>query len=235
MTLDSAMDVAPRELAPNLWIFDRPLSVFGLRVGARMTVIRLDDGSLFLHSPVPPTAETRAALDAWGPVRSVVAPSKIHHFYIGAYRETYPEACLYAAPGLPEKRPNIAFDEELSSAAPPAWAGEIEQELFAGIPYMNEVAFFHAASRSLVLTDLAFNIYESDSFLTRTWFKLAGTYGRFGVAAYVRRLVRDREAARRSLERILAWDFDRVIVSHGIVLQRSGRRMLREAFGWLLD
>ena len=57
------MDYAPRELAPNLWIFDRHLSVFGLRVGARMTAIQLDDGSLFLHSPIQPTAEARAALD----------------------------------------------------------------------------------------------------------------------------------------------------------------------------
>ncbi len=229
------MEHAPRELAPNLWVFDRPLSVFGLQVGARMTAIRLDDGSLFLHSPVLPTGEVRAALDALGPVRSVVAPSKVHHLFIGAYRETHPDARLYAAPGLPEKRPDITFDEVLSSTAPGAWAGEIEQVLFAGIPYMNEVAFYHPASRSLLLADLAFNIFESDSFPTRTWFKLAGIYGRFGVAAYVRWLVRDREAARRSLETILGWDFDRVIVSHGIVLQQSGRRVLRDAFGWLLD
>ena len=49
----------------------------------------------------------------------------------------------------------------------------------------------------------------------------------------VRLLIRDRGAARRSLDEILRWDFDRVIVTHGIVLQQSGKRVVRAAFDWL--
>ena len=123
-----------REIGDEIWVFDRPLSLFGLKIGARMTVIRLEDGSLFLHSPVEIDAETRAELDELGSVRYVIAPNKVHHFFIGAYREAYPEAQLIAAPGLPEKRKDIAFDQALGPEPPAARAGQIDQQLFGGAP-----------------------------------------------------------------------------------------------------
>ena len=33
--------------------------------------------------------------------------------------------------------------------------------------------------------------------------------------------------------RILAWEVERVTVTHGVVLQRSGNRMLRQSVSWL--
>ena len=91
------------QLAPDLWVATRPLPLVVGDIGTRMTVIRLRDGSLFLHSPVKLDAETRAALDAIGPVRAVVAPSLVHHFYVGDYGTAYPQATLYAAPGSGEE------------------------------------------------------------------------------------------------------------------------------------
>ena len=40
-------------------------------------------------------------------------------------------------------------------------------------------------------------------------------------------------ALRRSLEAILSWDFDRVIVTHGHVLESGGRARLEQAFAFL--
>ena len=145
-------------LAPNLWVATRPLPLIVGDIGTRMTVIRLVDGSLFLHSPVKLDAETRAALDAIGPVRAVVAPSRVHHFYVGEYGAAYPQATLYAAPGLEKKRADVRFGAVLDDEPPPAWAGQIDQHVFRGTPIMNEVVFFHAPTRTLLLTDLAFNV-----------------------------------------------------------------------------
>ena len=38
----------------------------------------------------------------------------------------------------------------------------------------------------------------------------------------------------KSLERILAWEFDRIILSHGDVVERGGKTAFRRAFAWLL-
>lgn len=222
-----------RQLDDDLWVFDRPFSVFGLKIGTRMTAIRLADGSLFLHSPVEPDAETRADLDALGPVRFVVAPNKVHHLFVGAYRDAYPQAELWAAPGLTEKRRGIAFHHVLGDTAPAGWAGEIDQLFVRGIPYVNEVVFLHRKTRTLLLTDLGMNFAPGESWLTRFWIRLNGLHRGFAVSRLMRTLLRDRAAARASLDRMLAWDFERVIVTHGIVLQRHGRRLVREAWRWL--
>src|SRR5262245_8407197 len=123
---------ALREIAADLWVADRPLKLVVGDVGTRMTVIRLADGSLFLHSPVQLDAATRRALDALGPVRAVVAPCKVHHFFVSDYAAAYPGAELHAAPGLPEKRRDIAFAAVLDDVAPPLWRGQIEQHVFRG-------------------------------------------------------------------------------------------------------
>jgi hypothetical protein len=224
---------ALRNLAPNLWVADRPLKLAVGDIGTRMTVIRLTDGGLWLHSPALLDGDTRCALDGLGPVRCVVAPSKVHHFFVGDYITAYPEARIYGAPGLAQKRKDLRFDAVLSDQAPPEWRGEIEQHVFRGAPAINEVVFFHRSTRTLLLTDLAFNVASGKTSGARVFYWLIGAAGRFGPHRLVRFIVRDRRAARESVDRILEWDFDRVIVTHGDVLETGGRQPFVEAFAFL--
>jgi hypothetical protein len=226
-------DEALRALAPDLWVASRPLPMWIGDIGCRMTVIRAADGGLLLHSPVPLDAATREAVDRIGPVRWIVGPSRVHHFYLGDWAAAYPEALLCGAPGLPEKRRDLRFQRVLDATTSPPWGPEIRTHLFAGAPAMNEVVFLHAPSRTLVLTDLAFHV-AADGGRARIFHRLVGATGRFGPHRIIRLAVRDRRAARASLEAILAWDFDRVIVSHGAVLERGGHEAVRTAFArWL--
>lgn len=228
------LDSSPlRKLADDLWVVDRPFAVVGIEIGTRMTVVRLPNGDLWLHSPVPLDDETRAALDALGPVRHLVAPNKVHHLFFADCVSAYPDARRYAAPGLAEKRRDLAFDEVLADDAPEAWRDVIEQQRLLGAPLVEEVVFHHRPSRTLVVTDLAFNVRESAHWLSRLFFKLNGVLGHFGPSRMFRLLIRDREAARRSLDVMLGWDFDRIIVTHGAILQERGRRVLRDAYQWI--
>jgi hypothetical protein len=223
-----------RALAPDLWVVDRPQRFYGLAVGTRMTVIRLADGGLLLHSPIVLDGELRRALDALGPVRYAVAPNRVHHLYAGDVAKAYPAARLWIGPGLEKKRPDLAYVAILDDEAPPEWRGQVDQTFFRGRPYENEVVFHHRASRTLVLCDLAFNFGPSAPFATRMWMRLIRSYGRFGPSTLDPLLIRDRAAARASLERILAWDFDRVIVAHGDVLETGGHAQLARGYAWLL-
>ncbi len=111
----------------------------------------------------------------------------------------------------------------------------VDQVLLGGFPFMNEVVFFHRPSTTLIATDLAFNVGSSSPPLTRLVFRLGGTYGRLSPTLLERRLlVRDRTAFRHSLERILEWPFDRVVVAHGEVSEKGGREELVRGYSWLL-
>jgi hypothetical protein len=223
-----------RAIAPDLWVADRPQKFYGLPVGTRMTLIRLADGSLLLHSPVELDAGLRRELDAVGRVRYVVAPNRVHHLYAGRVAETYPDARLWVGPGVERKRPDLVYVAVLGDEAPDEWRGQVDQVFFAGRPYENEMTFFHRASRTLILCDLAFNFRDGTAFLTRWLMRSIRSYGRFGPSTLDPWLIKDRAAARASLERILAWDFDRVIVAHGDVLERGGHDQLARGYRWLL-
>ena len=221
-------------VAPDLWVATRPLPLPVGDIGTRMTVVNLPDGGLFLHSPVRLDDPTRRALDALGPVRSVVAPSKVHHFFVGDYRTAYPEARIYAAPGLPEKRKDLRFDAVLEDTPPAEWGGAIDLILFRGAPLMNELVFLHRPSRTLILTDLAFHMRTPPRGRARLFCWLVGAGRSFGPHRIVRLGIRDRAAARDSVRRILEWDFDRVIVAHGDVQESGGKTLLRDGYAWLL-
>ena len=200
----------------------------------RMTVIRLRDGGLFLHSPVRLVEGLRSELDAIGPVQVVVAPNKSHHLFIGDYTKAYTTVRLYGAPGLPDKRRDVVFLGMLGDEPRPEWRGDIEQRLVQGVPWLNEVVFFHPATRTLILTDLAFNVPEGQVWGVPLVFSLMGAAGQFGPHRIVRWAIKDKQAARASLDVIMRWDFDRVIVAHGDVLETGGKEALRKAFSFLL-
>ena len=223
-----------RELGTNIWIVERRQRFYGLEVGTRMTVIRLADGSLLLHSPVLLEPVLRRELDAIGRVRFTVAPNRVHHLHAGEVAEVYPEARLWVAPGLERKRPDLVFVAVLDDDARAVWKDEVHLAFFRGCPYENEVVFFHRASRTLIMCDLAFNFGPRAAAPTRLLMRLIRSYGRFGPSTLDPWLIRDRRAARESLERILAWDFDRVVVAHGDVLESGGREALRRGYAWLL-
>jgi Domain of unknown function (DUF4336) len=223
-----------RQLARDIWVAERPQRFYGLEVGTRMTVIRLAGGRLLLHSPVHLDPDLRRELDALGRVCFAVAPNRVHHLYAGKVAEVYPEARLWVAPGLARKRPDLVFDGVLDDEAPPEWKDEVDQVFFRGRPYENEVVFLHRPSRTLILCDLAFNFGPRTATPTRLLMKLLRSYGHFGPSKLDPLLIRDRRAARQSLEQILAWDFDRVVVAHGEVLESGGREALRHGYAWLL-
>ncbi len=221
------------QLAEGLWIADQPLRVAGVELGARMTVVRLADGRLLLHSPIRPAPQVVEQVRALGDVAALVAPNRFHHLFAGQWLAFFPQARLFLAPGLDSKRADLRPAAVLDDDPDPLWRGVLEQVVLRGIPLTNEVVFFHPSSRTLIATDLAFHMGPEQPLLTRIVFRLGGAYGRLAPTTLERLLVRDREAFRRSFERMLAWPFERVIVAHGTVAESGGREDLERSYAWL--
>ena len=224
-----------QQLHSDLWITDSSLRFLGLEVGARMTVVRLPGPKLLLHSPIAAAVELVREVEALGPVAYLVAPNRFHHLFVGEWQQACPEASVYVAPGLDTKRPDLEIAGVLTDEPETGWAETVDQILMGGFPLANEVVFFHRPSTTLIATDLAFNVGSSSPPLTRLAFRLGGAYGRLSPTLLERLFVRDRPAFRRSLERILEWPFDRVVVAHGEVSERGGREELVRGYRWVLS
>ncbi len=221
-------------LADRVWHLQHHFTVNGLPVSSRMTIVRLADGGLWLHSPVPLDAARRAALDRLGPVRCIVAPSKMHHLFVGEYAREYPQARLYGAPGLRDKRRDLATLHELPPDAQAPWSGELECLLFEGIPFANETIWWHGPSKTLIVTDLLQWWAGELRWPARLYARLTGVRRRVDVPRTVRLVLRDRAAARRSATQMLDWPIERLVMAHNAVVDVDAHGVVKRALGaWL--
>ncbi len=223
-----------QELDRDLWIVEQPLRFLGLEVGARMTVLRLHDDRLVLHSPIQYSPELGGAIEKLGSVDWVVAPNRLHHLYVSEWYDVFPRSVMLMAPGLADKRPDLSDAETLSSKASEEWAGVLDALPINGFPLANEYVFFHRPSATLIISDLAFNFGEDCPTMTRLIIRLSGGLGRLAPTPMERLLIRDRAAFRASLKALFEWPFDRVIVAHGDVVESNGREALMQGYEWLL-
>lgn len=113
--------------AEGLWTSSAPVRFLGMRLSATMTVFRLADGSLLLHSPVAMTSARRAAVEALGPVGHLYSPNLYHHLRIGEWAAAFPSARLHAPWGLAKKRPDLRIDRTHGDLPEPAFAGIVDE------------------------------------------------------------------------------------------------------------
>ena len=226
-----------KEFGPDIWIADGPEVTAGLgfHYPTRMAVIRLTRGDLFIWSPTKLTDALRAEVESLGQVRHLVAPNSLHDVFIADWKRAWPDAHLYAAPGLREKRKDLAFDSELTDAAQTPWAGEIDQAVMSGNAITTEVVFFHVKSGTVLFTDLL-QQFPTDWFsgwraLIAKWDLM--TAAEPSVPRKFRLAFTNRRAARAALEHILSWPAQKVLMAHGTPVNQGGHALIVRAFRWL--
>ena len=100
---------------------------------------------------------------------------------------------------------------------------------------LNEVVFYHKESKTLVVTDAAYHIASSSTFVSRLLAKIAGTYEVLSPSKLEKIATKRRLDAQESLLTILSWDFDAVVMAHGEVIETGGKEKLTEGSQWLLS
>lgn len=222
----------------HIWVADYPIRYMGTRFNARMTVVRLADGGLLVHSPCELDDRLAEAVRALGPVRYIVAPGNFHYFHVASCQRAFPEAATWLCPGVEAKCADISYDGLLGGERDRPWGEEIDQVLMVGCKTMWEVALFIRSSRTLLLVDLIENFRDETpgtNWALRAWFKgVFQMWNRPRFAPEYRLGWGDKAAARGCLERILAWDFERIVVSHGELIVDDAKGTARRAWSEML-
>lgn len=214
---------ALHELASGVHVVEAPQSFFGMQLGARMTVLETSGGAI-VHSPIAMDPETVARLAP----RWVLAPNLFHHLYVGPWLEAGLEG--WGAVGLGKKRPDLTLREVEPGPSP--FGAEIATLPLTCFAMSNEVVVLHRPSRTLVVTDLCFHLTEQVPWGTRLSMRMLGGYP--GVrSTLLERVAMQRDRAREELGALAAWDFDRLVLAHGAVVERGGKDAFVGAFRWL--
>jgi hypothetical protein len=124
----------------------------------------------------------------------------------------------------------------LGDEPPQGWAADLDQLAFKGNPLIEEVVFFHKGSRTVILDDLIqIHPIVKGKPLLNALFKLEGVVPpNGGVGLDIRLTFTNRNLARRSLERLLSWDFDKLIIAHGACIEKDAKAFVERAFRWLV-
>jgi len=225
-----------QEITSGVWHATHDLRMKGgIQFRTRMTLVRLADGALWIHSPIPLDAELSATVDSIGEVSHIVAPNGFHDTYAADAKQRYPSATLWGSPALRQSNGSPSIDAWLGETEP-SWANEIDSLCIEGVPKAEEFVFFHRASRTLILTDLLFQIRYPVNMLTKAVLWMGGVHkGNLAQSRLWRSITKDRAAAGRSIEKMLEWDFERVVLAHGDLVEGSGtRKRSRQALSWML-
>lgn len=216
-----------------IWLVPYAVSLGGARFEARMTIIRLVGGSLVVHSPGPLDGQTREWIHSLGRVAVIIAPGNFHHLHVAACQRAFPDAETWICPGVERRDRTLHFDGVLGERMPVSMQAEFEQAFVRG-RLMAEVPLLHRPSRTLLLVDLVERFGDGTTNVNRALrisMKLLGMWNRPALAPEYRIAGwKKRDAARLALERVLAWDFERVVIAHGHLIERDAKAVLRHAW-----
>lgn len=220
----------------DLWVMDgEPVRMYTIPFTTRMTVIRLESGGLWVHSPITPTPECLAEIENLGSVEYIIAPNRIHSLGIKPWKTLYPQAEVWVSPKFLERHRDIEAEAVFSDDSTPEWRNEIEHHVFAGSFYLDEVIFFHRKSQTIIITD----IIQKHAPSQNSWFwkqvkRLAGVLGKGGgVSLDLKATFSNKNLAKKSKETILSWDFKHLIISHGYCVKENAKPIVEKSFSWL--
>jgi hypothetical protein len=212
----------------RIWATERPVWFSGVRLRARTSIVRLEDGRLLVHSPAPPSDELVQQLTALGTVSWLVVPNCFHHLGTPAAAAAFPTAKVLAPKSAAARNPALRIDVDIHEA------GVVESELslfpLAGVPFLDETLLYHRPTETLFGADVALRADEHDHWTWRFAARIKGCFQRLRVPPDVRKKVVDKEAASRSLQALQMLPIKRLVIAHGAVIDDAPWEQLVEAW-----
>ena len=214
----------------RVWAIERPVWFGGVRLRARTSVIRLDDGCLLVHSPAPPSDDWVSQLAKLGEVRWLVVPNRFHHLGTPAAAAAFPGAKVVAPRSAADRNPALRIDLEIQAPAFADAVPELALIPLEGVPFLDETLVYHRPTATLFGADVVVRADAHDHWTWRFAARIKGCFERVAVSPDVRTKVVDRAAASRSLQAIHAFSIERLVVAHGAVIEDAPLAQLAEAW-----
>jgi hypothetical protein len=240
--MDTSSHSLLHAFGPSIWTVEGPTVPFlGCPYLTRTALIQLENGGIWVWSPVKLTDELLLELKAQqlDNIAYIVSPNKIHHIFLKEWQEAFPQAKLYAPPGLQERAvvKDVTFhallEDEIS-----LFSEEISQVIVRGSSVMEEVVFYHAKSQTALVADLIqrFPEHHVEGFIG-TVMKCNGVVGLNGSTPREWRLsfLFGKDQARKARDIIINdWKPKHLIIAHGdCVTDGSATTVIDKALGWL--
>jgi hypothetical protein len=223
-------DVLTEIVDGRIWASERPVWFSGVRLRARTSVIRLDDGRLLVHSPTPPSDGWVKQIADLGEVSWLVVPNCFHHLGTPVAAAMFPAAKIVAPRSAAVRNPELRIDMDIREPKFADAVPELALVPLDGVPFLDETLLYHRPTETLFGADVVLRADEDDHWSWRFAARITGCFKRLRVPPDVRKKVADKDAASRSLQALHALPIKRLIVAHGQVIDEAPLARLVEAW-----
>jgi hypothetical protein len=223
-------DVLSEIVAGQIWASERPVWFSGVRLRARTSVVRLNDGRLLVHSPAPPSDVWVKQIADLGKVSWLVVPNCFHHLGTPAAADAYPDAKILAPQSAAVRNRKLRIDVDIREATSKDAVPEFALLPLEGVPFLDETLLYHRPTETLFGADVVLRADENDHWSWRFAARITGCFKRVRVPPDVRKNIADKEAASRSIRNLQTLPIKRLIVSHGNVIDVAPLDQLAEAW-----
>lgn len=222
-----------KKLAENIWTHEDQMPLMGTTLRLRTTIVKLASGKLWVHSPINLSSVLKAEIDDLGEVGYIVGPNNAHNMWIKQWHQAFPDAKLFVSAGIPKKiklQPGVY--EILDAESAKTWSEDMDSVFMGNTPMFNETDFLHKSSRSLIVTDIIQNHNDPTpkglgGLVTRCIMRPLGFKGHCTAPPLnMGFMVKDKAAFKTYIETLRSWEFDRIIVTHGDVIEDNAKRTL---------
>ena len=230
-----------QNLAENIWVHEDAMTMMGAPMRLRMTVVKLASGKLWVHSPTQLQPQLKTGIEQLGEVGFIVGPNNAHNLWLKQWHEAFPSAALYVSPGTPKKLqlPETEY-MVLDQLSARIWSEDFDSVYMGNTPLFHETNFLHKASRSLIVTDFIQNHNGPTpaglaGLVTRCVFRPLGFKGLCTAPPLnMGFMVKDKLAFADYVNTLRGWDFDRIVVTHGDIIEENAKQVLLELSGKFL-
>lgn len=193
-----------------------------------MSVVRLDDGRLVIHSAVALEEAAMAELEAWGRPAILLVPNPWHRLDAPAYKARYPELKVYCPAGARHRVAQVVPVEGTYDELPPIAPivvryldGVARREGYLEVPSRDGV--------TLIFNDAVFNQSHLPGMFGRIY-RWIGSSGGPRVPPLVKlAMVKDKRALKAQLEKLAETPaLRRVVIMHGARIDAEPGRFLRD-------
>lgn len=146
-----------------------------------------------------------------------IAPNGFHHFHLAHMKKLFPSASFYG----PKRAMRQSGVELLPLSDLNNNKDHIKLISIHGHKTLAETCFYYEHSKTLIVTDIFFNLNHEMSLASAMWFKLFGVYHQVATSKLLQLTMNNKGQFYNSLNQLLDFPFETIILNHGDSISRD--------------
>lgn len=209
-----------KHITENISVYDYSAKIMpGVHFPVRSTLIELNKKELVIISPGPFEEAQMTQLIKQYQTVYCIAPNAFHHLHLEKFHQTFPNITLYGPSSIIKKQPwlkNKLADINLLGSR---LKDNITLIPIHGNKLLDETVFYCCRSKSLIVTDLLFNMRDPMPFGRKCLLRLVGANNRIAQSKLIEKSTKNKVDYVNSVNVLKGFDISRIIMAHGSVIE----------------